>query len=545
MMTTRYRLLIGLLLPLYGSGVFANDGIPGLLLFAEKYQENRPPADALPGNPSSVKTGSDTIPKAKPAKNKAPVRATSDTKKPVTTRPATDSAATPLKKTLQAQAAQLKAQQATIVQLEKQLNVPVPDASAWLGQLAQRVRQALAITPAEQAAVAQFRLLREREADITAQLAAVKKDNAGLQAQLRSLARDGEGAGKTYLQAVEKQQQLQNALVGVKQVLGARDAALAEKEQALSAAQQELASMKKALQVREAEKVQAVTAQTAVQQKMDTLTVEHAALRTQLKEREKTHEVVSAQRDEADRARKALGVKLTTELQRGEQLQIDIVALRERAKWLATPQTLKTNAGSQAYAAGVSLGRDILDMLEERKGWGVKAERKTVLAGIVDAFAGQYQLTTDVLARALAESETAVNLARDKAGAAQQKLDEKFMSDFKKMQGVVQSASGFWYQINYAGDDPITADAIVDLVVKESLTDGTVIQDMDSAGNVLSQPLSAYPPLFKEALGHLRNHGTLTMVVPPELAYGEAGYPPKIPPNATMIYELRVVDIKP
>lgn len=30
------------------------------------------------------------------------------------------------------------------------------------------------------------------------------------------------------------------------------------------------------------------------------------------------------------------------------------------------------------------------------------------------------------------------------------------------------------------------------------------------------------------------------MVVPPALAYGETGYPPKVPPNATMVYELRI-----
>jgi len=41
----------------------------------------------------------------------------------------------------------------------------------------------------------------------------------------------------------------------------------------------------------------------------------------------------------------------------------------------------------------------------------------------------------------------------------------------------------------------------------------------------------------------LRNHGSIMLVVPPALAYGEKGYPPKIPPNATMIYELRVDNI--
>lgn len=79
--------------------------------------------------------------------------------------------------------------------------------------------------------------------------------------------------------------------------------------------------------------------------------------------------------------------------------------------------------------------------------------------------------------------------------------------------------------------------------MKETLAGGRVIQDMDRSGKVLSQPLSAFPPLFREAIGYLKNHGSLTMVVPSALAYGEAGYPPQIPPNATMVYQLRIVDV--
>ncbi|EIM8480863.1 FKBP-type peptidyl-prolyl cis-trans isomerase [Serratia marcescens] len=225
-------------------------------------------------------------------------------------------------------------------------------------------------------------------------------------------------------------------------------------------------------------------------------------------------------------------------------LSDDAEQLRERAKWLVKPENLGQAEGRQAYAAGSALGRDIIEMLDERKNWGVKADRQTVLAGVIDAFSGQYQLTTDVLTKALAESEFVVNKAREKAIAGQLKKGEAFVADFKKQKGVKQSASGFWYRVDYAGDEGIAEDAIVEVVVKESLTDGTVIQDMDVGGNVLSQSLDAYPPLFREAIGHLRNHGTLTMVVPPALAYGEDGYPPKVPPNATMVYELRVDGVK-
>jgi FKBP-type peptidyl-prolyl cis-trans isomerase len=144
------------------------------------------------------------------------------------------------------------------------------------------------------------------------------------------------------------------------------------------------------------------------------------------------------------------------------------------------------------------------------------------------------------LSRALAESETAVKLASEKESRKQYKTDQTFVNEFKKQKGVKLSPSGFWYRVDYAGDKPFADDAVLDVVVKESLTNGSVIQDMDLNGKVLSQALELYPPLFREAIGYLRNHGELTMVVPPALAYGEAGYPPKVPPNATLVYTLRV-----
>lgn len=524
----------------------ADEGMPALLQFAKKHQESQAAVESAPGKASSPA-------KNKPVQDKAPARG-AEVKKPAATgKPSTASATAVLQKTLKSQAAQLKVQQATIAQLEKQLTeaklappaAQVLDASApdlkGLSNLAKRVRQALAITLGEQEVLEQMRQLRVREAESVAQLAAVKKDNVGLQAQLRSLARGGEGAEKAYQQALDKQKQLQDTLVGVKQRLGAREITLTDKEKALSAMQQELVSLQKMLHAREAEKVQAVTALAASQQQLDTLTAGQAALRTQLTAQEKA---LSAQRDEAERARQALDVQLTAERKRGEQLQTDIVALRERARLLASPQTLKTDAGSQAYAAGVSLGRDIQALLDERKGWGIKIDLQTLLNGVIDTFSGQYQLTTDVLDKAMLAAERAAEQAREKTAQRQRLSGEDFLAGFKKQKGVKASPAGFWYRVGHVGDEVIPASAIVDVVVKESLIDGTVIQDMDIGGKVLSQPLPAYPPLFREAIGYLNNHGSVTLVVPPALAYGEAGYPPKIPPQATMVYELRVEGVR-
>ncbi|KAF1366406.1 FKBP-type peptidyl-prolyl cis-trans isomerase [Yokenella regensburgei] len=56
----------------------------------------------------------------------------------------------------------------------------------------------------------------------------------------------------------------------------------------------------------------------------------------------------------------------------------------------------------------------------------------------------------------------------------------------------------------------------------------------------MTQALNHYPPLFRSAIRLAGGKGKVTMVVPPSLAYGDDGYPPAVPPGATMVYTLQV-----
>lgn len=67
---------------------------------------------------------------------------------------------------------------------------------------------------------------------------------------------------------------------------------------------------------------------------------------------------------------------------------------------------------------------------------------------------------------------------------------------------------------------------------------------MELAGTVISQPLTRYPPLFRAAIEKLQRHGSITLVVPPALAYGKQGSH-RQSPDATMIYTLRIADVQP
>lgn len=223
-----------------------------------------------------------------------------------------------------------------------------------------------------------------------------------------------------------------------------------------------------------------------------------------------------------------------------QQTREALLALRKRLQWEITPEQLKDERKRLSYAAGSALGRDIQGVMTERQGWGVPVDRDSLLAGVIDSVSGRLQLSPNELTALTAQADAAAVAAREKRVNEQQRRDEDYLAQFRQQKGVKPSAMGFWYRVDYAGEGALAPTAVVDVVVKETLTDGTVIQDMELSGKVLSQPLSEYPPLFREAISHLHNHGSLTMVVPPALAYGETGYPPKVPPNATMVYELRI-----
>jgi len=43
----------------------------------------------------------------------------------------------------------------------------------------------------------------------------------------------------------------------------------------------------------------------------------------------------------------------------------------------------------------------------------------------------------------------------------------------------------------------------------------------------------------------MKTSGERQLVIPPDLAYGDQGHPGGIPPNATLIFELVLVEVNP
>lgn len=251
------------------------------------------------------------------------------------------------------------------------------------------------------------------------------------------------------------------------------------------------------------------------------------------------------QQEEMKTQRRLMQAELDDGVKELANVRAKSASLQARSPLQVTGEVLKATQPREDYAAGVSLGEEILQMQEERQRWGVASDKQMILAGIADTFAGKRMLANDELNKVLATAEKKVADAREKVSADQQRQGAAYEIEFKKDKRVRQAASGFWYRVDYTGDVVIPDTASVDVIVKETLVDGTVIQDMEASGATLSQPVAKFPPLFKEAISLLKNHGSMTLLVPPEKAYGEKGYPPKVPPNASMIYTIRIAEMYP
>ena len=399
---------------------------------------------------------------------------------------------------------------------------------------------------------------RQQIQQLTTQIQQAEAENKRLSASFTTLNKD-KHALMTQLAAAEKEKQAAleqvKALNADKQPLATRLAAAEKEKQAVLEQVKALNADKQSLTIRlaAAEKTQ----QAALDQ-VKALNADKQSLSTRLAAADKVPHgpandaaapkneppemaaIVAAYRLQADKDNAQLRMK-EDEI---ELLRTQLSVQSKTRSGESAAAKLSASGEQQAYAIGASMGSEALNVLTTRRTQGVTVDAGLVLQGIEDAFRGQLRLGDQERNKALFDVSQQVFQNLNKIEQKNISAGKKYQQAFARKKDVVFK-EGVYSRIDYPGKGKISGNDLVTVVIKEMLTDGTVINDMEAKDQALTQKLDAYPPVFREPLKRLQNHGSVTLVVPPEKAYGSKGLPPKIPPGATMVYSVRIVDSQP
>lgn len=121
---------------------------------------------------------------------------------------------------------------------------------------------------------------------------------------------------------------------------------------------------------------------------------------------------------------------------------------------------------------------------------------------------------------------------------------EAFLSGVRAQEGVVELPSGLLYEILVPGEGakPKASDR-VRVHYTGTLVDGTVFDSSVTRGQPAEFGLSEVIPGWTEGLQHVQKGGKIKLYIPYQMAYGEQGRPPVIPPRATLVFEVELLEI--
>ncbi|MGD8176924.1 FKBP-type peptidyl-prolyl cis-trans isomerase [Marinimicrobium sp. ARAG 43.8] len=125
------------------------------------------------------------------------------------------------------------------------------------------------------------------------------------------------------------------------------------------------------------------------------------------------------------------------------------------------------------------------------------------------------------------------------------KSGDRFLEKFRQKPGVVETDSGLLYREIEPGNNlkPTESDTVV-VNQRIQLVNGKVIADTYQEGMPDTFTMKEAIPGIREGLQHVGEGGRYEFVVPPELAWGRKGVGRKIGPNAVLVFDIRLVEVR-
>ena len=199
-----------------------------------------------------------------------------------------------------------------------------------------------------------------------------------------------------------------------------------------------------------------------------------------------------------------------------------------------TAQTLdqSSDLDNASYLIGYQQMRSVIEQA------GTHVNPDAFLLGTTDAIAGaESQVAPD-------KQELVLAALRDAITASNSEPGNVYRAENAKRPEVTTLPSGLQYEVIVAGDGPKPGPTdTVSTHYHGSLVDGTVFDSSVDRGIPAQFPVNGVIAGWTEALQLMGVGSKWRLVIPPELAYGERGAGGAIPPQATLIFEVELLDI--
>ena len=122
--------------------------------------------------------------------------------------------------------------------------------------------------------------------------------------------------------------------------------------------------------------------------------------------------------------------------------------------------------------------------------------------------------------------------------------NQEFLSDNASKEGVVKLPSGLQYRVVHAGTGKTVTSGndMVTVTYKGWLIDGKVF-DQTPPGRTAQFPAGRLIPGWVEALSLMKEGDEWQLVIPSDLGYGARGAGGDIPPNQTLVFDMKLVKV--
>lgn len=199
---------------------------------------------------------------------------------------------------------------------------------------------------------------------------------------------------------------------------------------------------------------------------------------------------------------------------------------------------LKDHKAQYSYAIGYQIAKNMKEQ-------NVEIDVKAFSAAVKDVMEGK-EARLDEGAR----MDSLRKMSEDRRAADMKIAEEnlakgnQYLEENKGKEGVKTTSSGLQYKVldEGKGAKPKVND-VVEVHYRGRLIDGTEFDSSYSRNQPAQFPVKAVIPGWTEGLQLMKEGAKFELTIPAELAYGERGQPPQIPPNSVLVFDVELLKV--